>query len=83
MLSLRELLDRCQVGRWGVSLVSAPNLFTLGTWGRSHWNLKGGVKFARLGAPFILIEFENKAEAKKVLLKGLRCFKESFLHLVR
>ena len=37
----------------------------------------------RLGGPFILIEFENKAKAEKVLLRGLRCFKETFLHLER
>ena len=54
--------------------MSAPDLFTLGTWGRSHWNLKGGVKFVRLGAPFILIEFENKAEAKKSVTKRASLF---------
>ena len=41
------------------------------------------MKFARLGGPFILIEFENKAKAEKVLLRGLRCSKETFLHLER
>ena len=80
-LSGRELLNRCLVRKWGESLVSAPNLSALGSWGRSHWNLKGRVKFARLGDPFILIEFENKAEVEKVLLRGLCCFKESFLYL--
>ena len=61
--------------------MSAPDLSALGSWGRSHWNLKKGVKFARLGGPFILIEFENKAKVEKVLLRGLCCFKESFLYL--
>ncbi|RVW89588.1 hypothetical protein CK203_036425 [Vitis vinifera] len=69
------------VGRWGESLVSAPDLSSLGSWGRFHWNLKEGVMFERLGGSFILIEFENKAKSEKVLLKGLRCFKETFLHL--
>ena len=83
MLSGRELLDRCLVGRWGESPMSAPDLSDLGSWGRFHWNLKEGVMFERLGGSFILIEFENKAESEKELLKGLRCFKETFLHLER
>ncbi|KAL6326369.1 hypothetical protein AAG906_007874 [Vitis piasezkii] len=82
VLSGRKMLDWCLVGRWGESPVSAPDLSALGRWGKYHWNLKG-VKFARLGGPFILIEFENKAEADKVLLRGFRCFKDSFLHLER
>ena len=80
-LSGRELLDRCLVRKWRESLVSAPDLSALGSWGRSHWNLKKGVKFARLGGPFILIEFENKVEVEKMLLRGFCCFKESFLYL--
>ena len=63
--------------------MSAPYMSALGNWGRSLWNVKGGVKFARLGGPFILIEFENKEEVGKVLLRGHRWFKESFLHLDR
>ncbi|RVW29483.1 hypothetical protein CK203_093717 [Vitis vinifera] len=82
VLSGRKMLDWCLVGRWGESPVSAPDLSALGRWGKYHWNLKG-VKFARLGGPFILIEFENKAEADKVLLRGFRCFKDLFLHLER
>ena len=38
------------------------------------------MKFARLGGPFILIKFEDKAEAKKVLLRGFHCYKE-LLHI--
>ena len=83
VLSGRELLDRCLVGRWGESPLPAPNLFALGSWGRSHWNPKRGVKFVRLGSPFIKIEFENKAEVEKVLLRRLHCFKETFLYLER
>ena len=56
----KELLDRCLVGRWGETLVSVPHLYDLESWGKSHWKLKGGVKFARMRGPFILIEFENK-----------------------
>ena len=81
VLSGREFLDRCLVGRWGKSHVSALDLSALGCWGTFHWNIKGGVKFARLGGPFILIEFENKEEADKVLIRRHRWFKESFLHL--
>ena len=76
-------MDRCLVGRWGESPVSVPDLFALERWGKYHWKLKGGVKFARLGGLFILIEFENKVEADKVLLRGFRCFKDSVLHLER
>ncbi|RVW24176.1 hypothetical protein CK203_087044 [Vitis vinifera] len=47
VLSGREFLDRCLVGRWGQSPVSAPDLSALGSWGRSLWNIRGGVKFAR------------------------------------
>ena len=74
VLSGRELLDRCLVGRWEETPVSTPDLSALGSCGRSHWNLKRGVKVARMG-------FENEVEADKVLLRGLLCFKESFLHL--
>ncbi|WKA00491.1 hypothetical protein VitviT2T_018838 [Vitis vinifera] len=56
----RELLDRCLVGRRGETLVSIPHLCDLESWGKSHWKLKGGVKFVRMGGPFILIAFENK-----------------------
>ena len=30
---------------------------------------------------FILFDFEKKAEADKVLLRGFQCFKDSILHL--
>ena len=79
----KELLDRCLVGRWGEALVSVPNLCALESWGKNHWKPKGGVKLARMGGPFILFEFEKKAEADKVLLRGFRCFKDSILHLER
>ncbi|RVW54179.1 hypothetical protein CK203_090539 [Vitis vinifera] len=74
VLSGRELLDRCLVGRWEETPMSTPDLSALGSCGRSHWNLKREVKVARMG-------FENEVEADKVLLRGLLCFKESFLHL--
>ena len=41
------------------------------------------MKFARLGGPLLLIKFENKEEADKVLLRGHRWFKELILHLDR
>ena len=79
----RKLLDRCLVGSCGETLVSIPHLCDLESWGKSHWKLKGGVKFARMGSSFILVEFENKTEADKVLLRGFRCFKDLILHLER
>ena len=78
--SKRELLDRCLVRRWGEPSVFVLDLSILGSWGRSHWNLKRGVKFARLGGPFILIKYEDKTEAKKVLLRGFHYYKE-LLHI--
>ena len=36
-----------------------------------------------MGNFFILIEFEKKVEADKVLLRGFQCFKDSILHLKR
>ncbi|RVX00654.1 hypothetical protein CK203_030281 [Vitis vinifera] len=56
-------------------------LVCFGQLGKIALDLKGGVKFAILGGPFLLIEFENKAKVDKVLLRRFRCFKESFLHL--
>ena len=83
ILRERELMDRCLVGRWGQSPVLDPDMPALESWGRSLWNIKGGVKFARLGGPLLLIKFENKEEADKVLLRGHRWFKELILHLDR
>ena len=67
----RELLERCLVGRWGKVLVSDLDLCALESWEKNHWKLKEEVKLARMGGPFILFEFENKAEVDKVLLRGL------------
>ncbi|RVX03671.1 hypothetical protein CK203_023087 [Vitis vinifera] len=77
----RKLLDRCLVGRWGKTLVLVPDPCALESWGKNNWKLKGGVKLVRMGDIFILIEFEKKAEANKVLLRGFRCFKDLILHL--
>ena len=49
----------------------------------TQWNIKGGLKFARIGGPLLLIEFKNKEKADKVLLRGNRWFTESILHLDR
>ena len=81
--SERKLMDRCLVGRWGQSPLSDPDMSALESWGRSLWDIKGGLKFARLGGPLLLIEFENKEKADKVFLRGNRWFKESILHLDR
>ncbi|RVW64454.1 hypothetical protein CK203_061721 [Vitis vinifera] len=83
VLNERKFLGRCLVGRWGQSSVLDPDMQALESSGRSVWNTKGGVKFSRLGGPLLLIEFETKEEADKVLLRGHRWFKESFLNLER
>ncbi|KAL6315481.1 hypothetical protein AAG906_000775 [Vitis piasezkii] len=81
--SERKLMDRCLVGSWGHTPLSDLDMYALESWGRTRWNIKGGLKFARIGGPLLLIEFENKDEAYKVLLRGNRWFKESTLHLDR
>ncbi|RVW59532.1 hypothetical protein CK203_104799 [Vitis vinifera] len=81
--SERKLMDRCLVGRWGQIPLSDPDMYALESWGRTRWNIKGGLKLARIGGPLLLIEFKNKDEADKVLLRGNRWFKESTLHLDR
>ena len=79
----RKFLGRCLVGRWGQPSMLEPDVQAFESWGRSVWNTKGGVKFSRLGGSLLLIEFETKEEAEKVLLRGHRWFKESFLNLER
>lgn len=44
---------------------------------------KGEVKIAKLGGAFLFFEFEDKAEANRVLKRGFQCFKEKLLHLER
>lgn len=56
---------------------------SLRRWGECLWNLKGGVRFSKLGGAFFLLEFEDRDEAKRVLMRGLRRFKENLLHLER
>ena len=62
-------------------MVSVPDPCALESWGKNNWKLKGGVKLVRMGDLFIMIEFEKKTKADKVLLRGFRCFKDSILHL--
>ena len=81
--SERKLMDRCLVGRWGHTSMSDSDIYAFESWGRTHWNIKGGLKFARIGGPLLLIEFENKDETDKVFLRGSRWLKESPLHLDR
>ncbi|RVX22675.1 hypothetical protein CK203_012687 [Vitis vinifera] len=83
LLSTKEQLDRCLVGKWGKPSISVLHLLLLRSWGRFHWNLKGGVKIAKLGGAFLFFEFEDKAEANRVLKRGFQCFKEKLLHLER
>lgn len=83
LLSTKEQLDRCLVGKWGKPSISVLHLLLLRSWGRFHWNLKGGVKIAKLGGAFLFFEFEDKAEANRVLKRGFQCFKEKLPHLER
>lgn len=49
--SERKLMDRCLVGRWGHTPLLDPDMYALESWGRTCWNIKGGMKFARIGGP--------------------------------
>ena len=47
------------------------------------WNLKGGVGFSILGGGLFRTEFEVAEEAKRVLQRGIQCFKDKTFHLER
>ena len=49
--SERKLMDRCLVGSWGHAPLLDPDMYALESWGRTCWNIKGGMKFARIGGP--------------------------------
>lgn len=44
---------------------------------------KGGSEILKTGRSFFLLEFKDRDEAKRVLMRGLRRFKENLLHLER
>ncbi|RVW99876.1 LINE-1 reverse transcriptase-like [Vitis vinifera] len=77
-----EVLGRCLVGRWeGAAMEMESDSFK--NWGKRSWNLRKGVKVMKLGEPFFLLEFEDGGEAKRVLNRGTRRFKDKLLHLER
>ena len=78
-----EQLGWCLVGRWGEVSGSVSKVALLRSWGAYHWNLKRGLNVARLDGGLLLFMFENKAEAKRVLHKGIQRFKENILHMER
>ena len=78
-----DVLGRCLVGRWGNGSVVESELASFRKWGERFWNLKKGVKVMKLGGAFLLLEFEDEEEAKRVLKKGVRCYKDKLLHFER
>ena len=83
LLSRGDQLGRCLVGRWGEELILESDLVLLKRWGELLWNLKGGVRFAKLGGLIFLMEFENGDEAERVLKKGVQWFQNRVLRLER
>ncbi|RVX07796.1 putative ribonuclease H protein [Vitis vinifera] len=78
-----EQLGRCLVGRWETEDKQCPNLDCLKLWGRSLWNLKGGVRFSYLGGTYFLAEFELAEEAERVLRRGNRRVQDKHFQLER
>ena len=78
--SNKEVLRRSLVGRWGGS-DQPPFLDSLKSWAQSNWMLRGNLRSAPLGGPLILFEFEDVAEAKRVLHSGVKWFKGKCLLL--
>ena len=52
---------------------------SLRRWGKHQWNLQGEISIKRLLARSFLLEFESKAEAMRVLKRGVRCFENKML----
>ena len=78
--SNKEVLRRSLVGRWGSS-VQPPFLGYLKSWAQSIWMLRGHLRLALLGGPFILFEFEDVVEAERVLYSKVKWFKGKCLLL--
>ena len=78
-----EQLGRCLMGRWETEDKQCPNLDCLKLWGRSLWNLKGGVRFSYLGGTYFLAEFELAEEAERVLRRGNRRVQDKHFQLER
>ena len=68
------------MGRWGSS-VQPPFLGYLKSWAQSIWMLRGHLRLALLGGPFILFEFEDVVEAERVLYSKVKWFKGKCLLL--
>ncbi|RVW72935.1 Phosphoglucomutase, chloroplastic [Vitis vinifera] len=45
--------------------------------------LRGGVKISAFGGALLLFDFDESSEAERLLVRGVRRFKENFLHLER
>ncbi|RVW45236.1 hypothetical protein CK203_067433 [Vitis vinifera] len=73
-----EQFGWCLVGRWGEISGSVSKVALLRSWGAYHWNLKRGLNVARLDCGLLLFMFENKAEAKRVLHKGINALRRIF-----
>ena len=77
----KDVLGRCLVGRWGNGSVVELEIASFRKWGKRFWNLKKDVKVMKLGGAFFLLEFEDEEKAKRVLKRGMHCYKDKFLHL--
>ncbi|RVW76027.1 hypothetical protein CK203_055303 [Vitis vinifera] len=78
-----EQLGRCLVGRWETEDKQCPNLDCLKLWGRSLWNLKGGVRFSYLGGTYFLAEFELAEEAEECCEEETDVFRTNISEVFR
>ena len=78
-----EKLRRCLVG-WFEEL---PDQLIDFSWLRnfvtSLWSLKRGVKISTFRGALFLFYFDESSKAKRVLVRGIKRFKENFLRLER
>ena len=75
-----ELLECCLVGWWDDPSVPFLKLDFLRKWAL-HWFLKGSLSIAVLGGGLLILEFESRLEAERVLGRGKGRFKENLLFL--
>ena len=83
MQGREEKFRRCLVGKIekGPLLVSEVQVLEL--WARSTWQLRFGMQVHIFGGSLILFEFEDVLEAKRVLMRGSRRFRERLISLER
>ena len=83
MQGREEKLRRCLVGKFGEGPFLVSEVQVLELWARSTWQLRFGMQVHIFGGSLILFEFEDVLEAKRVLMRGSRRFRERLISLER